>query len=37
MKKNMLYLIGGIVAGVAACLAAARFLPFNSSYDDEMF
>lgn len=37
MKKNILILIGGFVAGVAACLTAARLLPFDSFSDDELF
>ncbi len=38
MKKNILFLIGGVIAGIAACLAAARFLPMDSFCDeDELF
>jgi hypothetical protein len=37
MKKCILALVGGIVAGIAACLAAARFLPSASRFDREYF
>lgn len=30
MKKNLFYLIGGIISGIALCLAAASFVPLDS-------
>lgn len=30
MKKNLLYLIGGIISGIALCLAAASLVPLDS-------
>lgn len=32
MKKNIVYLIGGIVAGIALCLTAASIIPLNPDY-----
>ena len=37
MKKNILFLIGGFVAGIAACLTAAKYLPIDDFYEDIMF
>ena len=35
MKKSIICLVSGIVAGIAMCLTAAYFLP-ESSFDDEL-
>ncbi len=35
MKKSIICLVSGIVAGIAMCLTAAYFLP-ESSIDDEL-
>lgn len=35
MKKSIICLVFGIVAGIAMCLTAAYFLP-ESSFDDEL-
>lgn len=32
MKKNIVYLIDGIVAGIALCLTAASIIPLNPDY-----
>ena len=32
MKKNIVYLIGGIVAGIALCLTAASIIPLTPDY-----
>lgn len=35
MKKSIICLVSGIIAGIAMCLTAAYFLP-ESSFDDEL-
>lgn len=37
MKKNMLYLIGGIIAGVALCLATASMIPLDPHNDKDLW
>ena len=37
MKKNILFLVGGVIAGIALCLTAAKFLPIDSIYEDSFF
>ena len=34
MKKNIVYLIGGIVAGIALCLTAASIIPLESGLSE---
>lgn len=33
MKKNLICLVGGIVAGIALCLAAAKLIPYKADFD----
>jgi hypothetical protein len=33
MKKNIAFLVGGIVAGIALCLTAAKLIPVGSDFD----
>ena len=37
MKKNIFFLIGGVLAGIALCLTAARYLPIDEIEDLDMF
>jgi hypothetical protein len=37
MKKSILFLVGGIVAGVALCLTAVRFMPLDIYPDEDLF
>ncbi len=37
MKKNIFFLIGGMLAGIALCLTAARFMPIDEIEDLNMF
>ena len=37
MKKNILFLVGGIFAGIALCLTAARYLPIDSICEENFF
>lgn len=37
MKKCILFLAGGIVAGIALCLTAARLMPLDIYHDEELF
>jgi len=36
MKKNLIFLIGGIVTGIVLCLTTAMLVPLDTSYDDLM-
>ena len=37
MKKNICFLIGGVIAGLALCLATARYLPIEDPEDFGLF
>ena len=37
MKKSIFILIGGVLAGIALCLTAARYLPIDEIEDLDMF
>ena len=37
MKKNILFLVGGVIAGIALCLTAAKYLPIDSFYEESFF
>ena len=37
MKKSILFLIGGVVVGIALCLTAAKYLPIDEFDEFEPF
>ena len=35
MKKNIFFLVGGVIAGVALCLTTAMLIPMNDESDTD--